>query len=200
MRFNSVVIFVCAILLSQISFSQENSIRGSWEFSLHIGTENFDSDTAYQEYIEDSAWNIGGSADFRNGRWLTSFGMALISYSDEASFQQQTINGFGNRQTSDSDASAVQMSFALGPHWLLGKNQDVTVFTQAGLGVIFASTRSIPSCSDCYEEDIDINSGGFAKIGVLKNTPKAGAFGINFVNYFSGDQKTSINLMWSTSY
>lgn len=189
------ITFFSATLLAQTA-----TTPGNWEFSVHAGHESLDSEAAWLEYIEENAWNIGASADYVKGSWLSSFGLAFVNYRDDKGFTQRTRDGWGNISTSESTASGMVASFAFGPKWHFGENQNVMVFTQAGLGLMFASTRGIPNCSNCAEEDIDIESGTFLKAGILRNSVGAGAFGISYANYLSGDMKSTINFIWSTSY
>lgn len=191
------------ILLSSNLYAQgENppASYGQWKFSAHIGLETLDSEAAWQEYIEDSAYNIGFTADYAKGQWLTSLGLSIIVYSDDAGFSQTTRNNFGNVETSDSSATGAVFSFAFGPKWQLGEAQDTAVFTQAGVGLMVESSRSISYCSNCYEEDINIDSGMFAKVGVLQNISVGSALGISLAQFLSGDQERTINFIWSMAY
>ena len=199
-----IAIAIFAAIYSNTLYAQTDSappsIPGEWEFSVFAGHESLDSEAAWLEYIEDNAWNIGVTADYAKGRWLTSLGLTFVNYRDDAGFSQRTRDGYGNVSNSDSTASGMVLSFAFGPKWHFGENQNVMVFTQAGLGLMIDSSRGIPNCSNCYEEDIDINSGGFAKVGILRNSASAGAFGISYAQYLSGDMKSTLNFIWSTTY
>lgn len=188
------------LTLSGNLIAQEQDYAGSWKFGAHIGVDTLDSEAAANSWIEDSAWNVGGSASYAKGRWLTSFGLSILVYDDNAGFSQETENYFGDTETSDSAATGALLSFAFGPKWHFGEYQDTMVSTQAGVGVMIMSSRSIPNCSDCYEEDIDINSGAFLKAAVLQNSGRVGAFGIGVTQYVSGDQVRTIDFLWSMSY
>lgn len=180
--------------------AQEQGATGSWKFGLQVGIEALDSDAARQNYIEDSAWSIGGSANYATERWLTSFNLSILIYSDDASFSQVTEDYFGNVESSDSSATGALLSFAFGPKWHFGEHQNTMAYTQAGVGAVVQSSRSIPNCSNCYEEDIDINSGAFVKAAILQNSASAGAFGIGLTQYVSGDQVRTIDFIWSMTY
>ena len=117
---------------------------------------------------------------------------------DKAGFSQDTEDQYGNISRSDSSASGVVLSAAMGPQWKLGKSKNTMLYAQGGLGLMVESSRSIGNCTNCREEDIDIDSGVFARLGVLQNTSNAGAFGMNLTRYLSGDQKFGVALLWST--
>lgn len=173
---------------------------GKWEFSVSVGHEELDSETAYQAYIEDNAWSIGISADYDSGRWLSSIGLGIVRYRDDAGFTQGTVDGWGDYDNSESTASGTLLSFAIGPRWKVGADESVLLYTQAGLGKMFESSRSIANCSNCYEEDIDLESGLFARFGLIK---ELGSFGLGFslTQYLSGDgQDRSLSFIWSTAY
>lgn len=203
MKFNNVIKSVAITLTLAFAYNlsaQEDSVGGSWKFGAHTGVITLDSEAAGNAWIEDTAWNIGGSANYSRGRWLTSMGISILIYDDNASFSQWTEDYFGDEGYSDSSATGAQVFFAFGPKWHFGEYQDFVVITQAGAGAIFESSRSIPNCSNCYEEDIDIDSGVFLKAAFMQNTTSAGAFGIGFTEYLSGDQVRTIDFMWSMSY
>lgn len=193
-------VLILTLAFSYNLFAQDYPTGGSWSFGAHIGTNTLDSEAAESAYIEDTAWSIGGSANYSRGRWLTSMGISILIYDDNASFSQWTEDYFGDEGYSDSSATGAQVFFAFGPKWHFGEYQDFVVITQAGAGAIFESSRSIPNCSNCYEEDIDIDSGVFLKAAFMQNTTSAGAFGIGFTEYLSGDQVRTIDFMWSMSY
>ncbi len=173
---------------------------GKWEFSGNLSIIALDGDAAVEQRIEDDAWGIGFTADYDNGRFLTSIGLDLVNYGDDASFTQRTEDTFGNERNSESDASGVLASIAFGPLWKLGKDQSVTTFIQGGFGHMFSSSRSISNCSNCFSEDIDIEGGPFAKFGVLKNTGSI-AIGVSYYQYLGGDGlQNSLNFVLSTPY
>ena len=189
--------FLGAFLTSQAMAAEpKEPVYSGWSWSGHAGTINFDSKTAYDQYIEDSAWVIGFTAERYSSDSNLTFlvGVDYIGYSDDLSFDQYTTDGW-----KESDANAAMAYVEFGPRVPFGADNTNYFVAHAGLSGILYSERGIGYCSNCYSEDIDI-SGGF--YGVLGVGHSFGSFdvGLQFQQYFSGDIDNSLRVRISSSF
>lgn len=189
------LIFLMGCGLAHGTFSQEEAVdkselRHSWFFTL--GNTSIDSATARGEGIEDSAFALrfgwAGSKAF----YRFTGGMNYVSYSDNESFSQLTEDLFGDEDVSDSEASALSLfgEFGVGHEFQSG----IDLSLLAGYDVQISSERSIPNCSNCFEEDIDLDSGLYLKPSVTYFASNGFNIGLGFVNYLSGDYESNIEL------
>lgn len=161
---------------------------GSWIFTLGVEQFSFDQEQATVEYIDDSAVGLDIEAEyFFHQRYSVSFGVSFIPYDDNAGFSQETEDNFGDRDTSSSDASGVPLYGELGYKHFFGPQGKTYVTARAGLSAMLSSERSISSCSNCYEEDIDIEGGFYGVLGAGVRLGSSWLLGLQYRNYFSGD-------------
>ena len=174
----------------------EEPVYTGWSWSGHAGTINFDSKTAYNEYIDDSAWVIGIAAERYSSASNLTFliGLDYIGYSDDLPFDQYTTDGW-----KESEASAAMAYVEFGPRIPFGVDNTNYFVAHAGLSGVLNSERSISYCSNCFSEDIDISGGLYGVLGVGHSF---GGFdlGLQFQQYFSGDIDNSLRLRVSSSF
>lgn len=194
--------FVCVVvfgLLMSASVSAQADLAGKWEFAGYLGHTTIDENIAAENFIEDNALSVGFTADYDHGNWLTTLGAEFISYRDNAGFSQLTEDFFGDVDEQDSSANGFVVSAATGPAWHFSEARTM-LYVQAGMSAMLASDRSIANCSNCAEEDIDVDAGFFAKAGVVKTLQRV-SFGFHVVNYFNDDGlENSIQLSIGTAY
>lgn len=188
-------------LFSTGALSQENNASANsynptkWSYNLGVSSVSLDSDTALREGIEDSALAINFGANYRSNGWVTSLDADFILYDDNNEFSQRVIgDGLLNRgdiSTESSEATAVVTSIASGYEWRFGQNNRASAILQGGFSGVFASTRSIASCSNCNSDDIDIDGGAFIG-GKLAYNLESFSIGLNVRQYVSGDGLSSM--------
>ena len=194
----SLATFLFGALLTNQALAAEprEPVYTGWVWSAHAGTLNIDSDVAKEQYIEDSAWLIGLSAERYSSDSSFTFlvGVDFIGYSDELPFDQHTDDGW-----KESDASAATAYIEFGPKISFGIDNNNYFVAHAGVSGVLSSERSISYCRNCYSEDIDV-SGGF--YGVLGVGHSFGSFdiGVQFQQYFTGDIDNSLALRVSSSF
>ena len=202
-------IYIAALVLmfSNLVFAADNigaaetaNRAPHWSFGVSLSTVSFDPKSAEREYVKDNAWALGLSGNYWKEQTFLSLGMEFYGYSDRAGFSQRTRDNFGDVDNSSSDASAFSGFIAYGPYWTFGADQNNVFYAQGGLNHVFSSDRSIPNCSNCYSEDIDLDAGIFGKLGVFHNS---GVFqwGVEAVLYPSSDDfKNALSLVWGIGF
>lgn len=177
--------------------------KGSWAFTVSVEQVSFDEEQAAspEALIDDSAPALNFEAEyFFHQHYSTSFGLSLISYDDHASFTQRTEDNFGDRDTSKSDAIGIPVYGELGYKRFLGPQGKTYVTARAGYSVMLSSERSISNCSNCYEEDIEIDGGAYAALGAGIKLGTSWLLGVQYKNYFSGDFTRSAGVNLSYMY
>ena len=157
------VCLTCLCLFSLSTYASDWKVGGFLE-SVAITPE-----IALREGVEDVAYGLGGEASYSPEGWFeASMGLGLIFYDDNASFSQ-TVQGAGifnsgDISTESSDAQGILYFVEAGPKYSF---IDDTLLGFAKVGVSgLSSDRSIPNCSDCYEENIDIDAGMYLQLGI----------------------------------
>jgi len=192
-------IFLLLSLATPPIFAQTSN-TSIWSWGGQLGTLNINKESAIRERIKNDATVLGLFANHQSNWFFTSLGLDFITYNDNDSFTQATSNGFGRRNASSSSANATNIFMAIGPKLTIGTQQNAIIYTQVGLSSLFESDRSISNCSNCFSEDINIESGAFTKTG-FKFKAGAVALGADYIRYTnSEDLEDSITLSVSTYF
>ena len=150
------------------------SFADNWGMGGYLGHYSLNSQKARQEGIDDTALALGFIADYRSDSLLiTSVGAEILFYDDNNSFSQrvEVVGGFddGDIRSESSDANAFTVYFETGPRWSLGDNEEAYFSLKGGVETVFLSERSISLCSDCREEDIDIDGGLYLAAAIVRS-------------------------------
>lgn len=180
---------LCALTAPTLAAQEAEGMSGDWSFSGSVGQASFDSDSALQEGVDDSAWVLGVSGDYIQNNWVSSVGVDIVFYDDNQKFSQEVegtgIINNGDRSTETSSASGGIIYVASGYQWLHGEEQNVALRLQGGFGLMTFSERSIGSCTNCYSEDIDIDGGLFIKASALRSGESVSVGG--YIQQYVGD-------------
>lgn len=191
-KIKSALIVGALMVAGSNAYAQSNI--GEWGYSGYISAVSIDSDTALSQGVGDSAYSIGFSADYLKGNWLTSLGMEIIIYDDNRAFTQ-VVEGSGlfndgDISTESSDANGIVAYIGTGYQWRFGENKDVAFSLQGGFSHLFASDRSIESCSNCFSEDIDVDAGAYVKATLSRSTDSF-SVGVHVQQFLGGDGLTN---------
>ncbi|WP_448563389.1 hypothetical protein [Thalassotalea ganghwensis] len=177
--------------------------QGSWSWSISVNTNRFD-ESVKSEGIEESATGFSIDLDYIKNQWITTLSASYLSYDDNASFKQEVVGtgwaNKGDRSTKSSDASGLLIGVASGMAQYYGENQDIAVYGQGGIDIMTRSERTIPGCSNCSEQDIDLDGGVFVK-GGIKKVSQGFNMGLYVKYYLTGDGlNSSVGLSFGSSF
>ena len=163
---------------------------GSWAFNFGVEQVSFDKEKAYEEYIDDSATAlvIEGEYFFRS-HYSVTLGLEFLPYDDNAGFRQATTDG-----EKSSDASGMSIYGEVGYKRFFGPNDKTYITARGGMSIMLSSERSISNCSNCYDEDIEIDGGFYGMLGLGVRLGDAWALGVHYKNYFTGDIENAVGL------
>ena len=162
---------------------------------------NFDKRQAAQEFIEDSATAIYFEGEyFFNRLFSTSFGMAFYSYDDNAAFSQWVEDWTGDEDYTSSDASGIPVYAEAGYKQFFGADGRTYITARGGLSLMLASERSISNCSDCREEDIEIDGGAYGALGAGVRLGNSFLLGVHYKHFFSGDIENATGISFSYNF
>ncbi|WNO08776.1 porin family protein [Teredinibacter sp. KSP-S5-2] len=163
---------------------QEQAPARSNAWYIGGGRVDIDSQIASEQGIGDSATYIKVGWVGQNKNFVYGAGISYLDYSDNRSFNQQVESNWGDRSTESSDASASAF-FGEGGYTFM-PSKYVGIDMLAGMELIWRSERGIGNCSDCYEEDIDVDSGIYVSPR-LRLIADGFTFSISYQHYLSGD-------------
>jgi hypothetical protein len=207
MNFKKSLLSICGLCLSiNVVLADDNILEQTstfnkmdeatgWSFS--IGNTSFDSQTALEEGIDDSAFSFDFAYTGYKENFIYAVGMSGMLLSDNESFSQGVTGGFGGGySTASSSANAFGFFGEVGYSHVL-ESGNVSFDLLGGLEVIW-SERSIANCSNCYSEDIDLDSGLYLKPRVTFYKDSGFAFSIAYQKYLSADLEggISLNFAW----
>lgn len=178
-------------------------MTAQWLYTFSLDNVSIDADAIAetQAGIDDGALNLGFEAEyFFSNRLSMSLGFSFLSYDDNEAFRQRTEDQYGNRDNSKSDASAIPLYAEFGYKHFFAGQTNTYLTARAGLSTFLSSERSIANCSNCYEEDIDINGGLYGALGAGVLFGETWGMGLIYKNYFSGDLENSIGVTLSFGY
>lgn len=196
---SSVIMFLACLFCISSAASAEDQLRGRDRFAWFggLGRASIDSEKASQQGVEDSALYIRLGVEMQRSHWLYDFGLSGLIYDDNAEFRQTVRDQFGNISTADSTAQAFDLFGEAGYRYLLSPNSSMDFF--AGYEQMLTSGRSISNCSNCYDEDINIDSGLYVMPRLQFETETGFTFTLLYRQYLSGDLASAIALTIGTS-
>ncbi|MFS1523774.1 hypothetical protein ACL7TT_06610 [Microbulbifer sp. 2304DJ12-6] len=196
------ILSLALVLGSSVALAEQQDVQSRWSFSANLSQVNLDSEQAGLEGVGDSAWSIDVSANYLQNNWISSFGLGYLEYDDEQEFSQAVegtgLFNDGDISVNDSSASAVTAFVATGYQWQFIE-QGMNVIAQAGYTHLFASERGIDNCSNCYDENIGIDGGVYAKVSGQKDFERF-SLGLYFQQYLTGDIENATGLLISSSF
>lgn len=174
-----------------------------WNWSANVDHITIDKEVANRPDIllSQSATAIGFGAEyFTSESQITySLGINYIAYNDNNEFEQYVHDHWDGDHYEKSDANAIMVYAEVGPKYRFGVDKTNFFTVRGGYSQIFASSRSISYCSDCYSEDLDIEGGLYGSLGVGHNFNHFD-LSLQFQQYFTGDLDNSLRLKISTTF
>lgn len=200
----SLMLGTCLLANPQLVFAQSGSepIRETgWSWSGHADHINIDKDAAEEQWIEDTAFAVGGAAEYfaSDSENTLSLGASILFYRDNAAFSQYVEDWWGYDGYETSDANAFMLFAEYGPKYRFGQDNMSFFTVRGGVSGILASERSISNCSNCYSEDIEIDGGVYGVLGIGQTLGSID-LSLQFQQYFSGDLNNSLRLKISGAF
>ncbi len=193
----------CLLVTSQLALAQSNNNlrQTGWSWSGHADHINIDKQAAAEQWIEDTAFAIGGAAEYyaSDSENTLSIGASVLFYRDNAEFSQYVEDYWGDEDYEESDANAFMLFAEYGPKYRFGRDNMTFFSVRGGVSGILGSERSISNCRNCYSEDIEIDGGLYGVIGIGQ-TLGAIDIGLQFQQYFSGDLDNTLRLKISGAF
>lgn len=178
-------------------------LTGRWLYTFTLDNVSIDPAAAASPSarVDDSALNLGLEGEyFFNDKFSMSLGFSFLSYDDKRPIVQPTVDQDGRRENSKSDASAIPLYTELGYKHFFAGQTNTYITARAGLSALLFSERNIAYCTDCNEEDIDINGGLYGAVGAGVLFGESWGMGLIYKNYFSGDLENSLGVTLSFGY
>lgn len=186
--FGTILLGLSTVAVADNQWSSRN--RLAWFGGL--GSASLDSQAAAEEGIEDSALYIRLGVEFQRSHILYGVGLSGLFYDDNAEFSQTVEDLFGDVSTEDSTAEAFDLFGEVGYRYMLSAGSYMDFF--GGYEHVLSSERSISNCSNCFEEDIDIESGVYLMPRYQYETEGGYLFTLLYRQYVSGDMENAIAL------
>ena len=177
---------VAGILLSASTASYANDqIDNKFGLYFGLGKASIESSKAQEEGIEDSATYLKLGFELQRSHWLFGAGFSGLFYDDNNEFKQTVQDYAGSTSTEDSSASASNLFAEAGYRYPVSGNIYADLF--GGYEYIFSSERSIDNCSDCYSEDIEVESGLYLMPRIQYEVKNGLTLSLAYQHYLSGD-------------
>lgn len=194
------VVSSCLLVCSQLAIAQSGNSaplrQTGWSFSGHVDHVNIDKEAAAEPdaYVKDTATAVGAAAEYysSDSENTLSLGASILFYRDNAEFSQYVRDWYGGGYE-DSDANAFMLFAEYGPKYRFGRDNMSFFLVKGGISGILASERGISNCSNCYEEDIEIDGGAYGVVGIGQTLGSLD-ISLQFQQYFSGDLDNSLRL------
>jgi hypothetical protein len=108
-------------------------------------------------------------------------------------------NWYGDEGYEESDANALMLFAEYGPKYRFGQDNMSFFTVRGGVSGMLASERSISNCSNCYEEDIEIDGGVYGVLGIGQTLGSLD-LSLQFQQYLSGDLDNTVRLKLSGAF
>ncbi|MEN0038101.1 MAG: hypothetical protein AAGC78_13585 [Cellvibrio sp.] len=194
-------VFTASAFAAPSNNNPNNLDYTGWSFSGHVDHITIDSKAAAEQWIEDTATAVGGSAEYYSSKTENTLvlGASFLFYRDNAEFAQYVEDYWGDVDYSESDANAFMLFAEYGPKYRFGQDNMTFVTVRGGVSGIIGSERSISGCRNCYSEDIDIKGGAYGVLGIGQTLGSLD-LSLQFQQYFSGDLDNSLRLKISGAF
>lgn len=189
------LLFASAACASDPSKFQTVPKTSGWEFGLSAGQTHIDSAAATDAYIGDSAdiFTLNIQYYFANSPWMLNAGGGSLSYDDQLGFSQVVREEYtGDIYTKDSAARGTILFIEGGANYPI--NPALFLQGRLGLSSVFGSSRSIDNCSNCQEEDFDINGGSYGSVTFGGTIADKVEIALQYQYYLSGDLTSTVSL------
>lgn len=191
------------LVAGQLAYAQNtNTVRQTgWSWSGHADHINIDKEAAASQWIEDTAFAIGGAAEYyaSDSENTLSLGASMLFYRDNAAFSQYVEDWWGDYSYEKSDANAFMLFAEYGPKYRFGRDNMSFFSVRGGVSGILGSERSISGCNNCYEEDIEIDGGLYGVLGIGQTLGSID-ISLQFQQYFTGDLDNTFRLKISGAF
>lgn len=187
-----------ASAVNDSSTHENNGIAYGTEYSriiVTLGRTRIDKATAQQEYIDDNATSLRLGWEHASSAFIKGLGLNMYFYSDQAGFSQRVENVWsGKTSTQESDAAGIALYGEVGYAFPIADN--VTLDMLGGIEIDISSERTIPNCTDCYEQDIDVSPGLYVTPRIRFHNSESVSFGLSYQYFISGDFN-STPMIWA---
>ncbi len=196
----STLLFSSEVFSNQINVVNLEEIN-DYTHSVYIslGEVNFDSEIANLERVKDSATYLKLGYEGKNNQLIYGGGLSGFFYSDRNRFNQLTEDPFGDISRQSSSAEAFNLYFEGGYSYQFSHYWSFDMLF--GHELVLSSERSISNCSNCFSEDIDIDSGLYfiPRIKLLPNDSNL-IWSLSYQYYLSGDVENAAYLTLGYKY
>lgn len=204
MKTRIVISGILSFCLSSMAFAesevtpQTNGYTTRHTFYLGVGELNIDKQIAHNEGVGSTPTyvRLGWEGQKHNG--IFAAGMSVFMYSDRESFSQDTRSNYGRYATEKSSAEAVNLYGEGG--YSFQATPNIYFDAVAGYELVLQSERSIAYCSNCYSEDIDIDSGLYLTPRMKVIADNGFTFLLSYHKYLSGDVNNGLSIGLGYSY
>ena len=191
---------VTSLIFTTNAYAQDSTFdpAGSWAFNFGLEQVSFNKEQAASPsaQIDDSAIGLIFEGEyFFSSHYSATVGMEYLAYDDNGSFTQNTTDGYKS-----SDASGIPIYGELGYKRFFGENERAYVTARAGMSIMVSSERSISYCSDCAEQDIEIDGGFYGMAGLGVRLGHNWALGAHYKSYLTGDIENAVGVSVSYGY
>lgn len=159
-------------------------------FYFSLGKANFDSQTAREEGIGDSATMLRLMWEGQKSQLVYGAGMGIYLYDDKAEFSQLVEDSFGDVDNAESSATGITAIGEIG--YAKPLNAQVSMEAVGGVELMLSSDRSIGNCSNCYSEDIDIGGGLYVMPRIRFSSAGTFNFSLSYQHFLSGDIESTV--------
>lgn len=180
------------------SVAQQSTVQLAkrWVFNLRVEDIAMDDAVARREWVEADAVAVLLEGEyFLSETVSTSVGAGYLKYDDLNEFRQLTESVYGGDvEYSSSNAAAVPLLLDVGYTRFSDGAIPLYWTARGGLTYLLASERAVEQCADCYSQDIEIDGGVFAELGVGVNLGHTVSLGLFYQNYLTGDLENALGL------
>jgi hypothetical protein len=176
-----------------VSMPQEThgSSHHSWGFSLQ--TMSIDEKVAASNLIDDSMQSVNVYWQGKKSNLLVAAGIGLLMMDDNGSYDVDVMTYNGRRDSREAEAGGISFFIEGGYRHAIEKlNFDVLV----GMEQIRAD-RSVDNCSNCPDEDIDIDAGLYFKPRIGYQFTDMFWMDLSYSSYVNGDISNNIGLAFT---
>lgn len=167
----------------------------SREMSISLGQSKISTGAAQKEGVGEDIQFAKIYLQGQRGTILVAAGIGFINFDDKNSISQR-VERNGSVSTETSSASGLSLNLEGGFRYNIS---IVNLDMLAGIEY-FKASRKIDNCTDCSEEDIEIDSGLYLKPRISAEfTPKFG-MDLSYSVYTSSDLENSLALSATFSY
>ena len=176
------------------------AVGSGWAWAFTMESIQLEDEAADREGVGDDTYAFGVKAEYLlSDFYSVNLGGSFVLFEDTYEFTQFVRGRYGDVNYRESDVTGLQLYVDAGPIFFVDRDGRFAVSPRFGVSNISLTERSISDCFDCYEENVNIDTGAY---GALNLKYDFGSFvgELSLIKQVESDQDSAIRIGFQSHF